>query len=106
MSTLMTQISTVGLFREIDSVSFKNVHLRSVRVHNRWNGVLYSDTGGLSGVLNKSVNHCSVTGKVTGPHSVGGMGGTLESSIINSYVDVVVQGGDDSGGLVGRVLSS
>ena len=96
----------VGLFREIDSVSFKNVHLRSVRVHNRWNGVNRSETGGLSGFLNKSVNHCSVTGKVTGPHYVGGMGGTLRSSIINSYVDVVVQGGDDSGGFVGRIISS
>ena len=95
----------VGLFREIDSVSFKNVHLRSVRVHNRWDGTAYSDTGGLSGLLNKSVNHCSVTGKVTGPHSVGGMGGKLERSIINSYVDVVIQGGDDSGGLVGRTNS-
>ena len=39
----------VGLFREIDSVSFKNVHLRSVRVHNRWNGANRSETGGLSG---------------------------------------------------------
>ena len=51
------------------------------------------------------MNNCSVTGKVTGLHSVGGMGGRLVQGIINSYVDVVVQGGDDSGGFVGRTSS-
>ena len=95
----------VGLFSSSNAV-IKNLHLKSVRVHNTGTS---SSTGGIvGGSLSTIISESSVEGAISGLGKVGGIVGfSLNNGIIkNSYTDVTLTGGKWMGGIVGGLNSS
>ncbi len=88
-----------GFFGYMAGAKLSRVHLRDVSI----SGTDY--TGGLAGVANAGsvVNHCSVTGSVTGRINVGGLLGYCDGSVTaNCYSHASVTAtSDQAGGFVG-----
>ena len=103
-------MSDFFLKQEVDgssSATIKNLHLKSIRVHNtKTSGV--PGTGGMIGglVSNIAISESSVTGEISGSGNVGGMlGHSRNNNLIvkNSYTDVTVTGTKFVGGIVGNI---
>ena len=100
----------VGLFSQgkPDGI-IKNLHLKSIRVHNTKTGNL-TNTGGIIGSVNGhlKISESSVTGNISGSGTVGGiLGGTSANTahVKNSYADVTVTGTRWAGGIIGSAGS-
>ena len=76
--------------------SVSNLNLENVDI----TGVM--SVGGLAGSI-QYVNHCSVSGSVSGTYNVGGLVGRNYGTISNSYSTATAYGEDAIGGLVGYV---
>ena len=98
----------IGLFyRGRAGGIIKNLHLKSIRVHNTKTSGTPSTGGIIGGVYGFiRINESSVTGKISGSSTVGGMiGGIVGSGSIvvkNSYTDVTVTGTQWVGGIIGN----
>ena len=108
--------SHVGLFSEAGThglngitAFIKNLHLKSIRVHNTQTSSTPSTGGILGGTLSGvAISESSITGKIYGSYAVGGMIGDTEGGsgtiVTNSYADVTVTGTQAVGGIIGHAV--
>ena len=96
----------VGLFSAVgaEGVAIKNLHLKSIRVHNtKTSGT--RNTGGMMGRISDAdviIDESSVTGEISGSGSVGGISGIGGNfTVKNSYTDVTATGTQWVGGIIG-----